>query len=359
MVGSDGMDTAEPASPSPLHRLVDATGVAPAWLGLGVTALALAVFVVIEWAFGRFELASQPATSEGVIGDMRISVAHILAAGYLPTAYLYAGRAARRSAARGAAAGAVVRPPPESERWVLGIAAAVGVGAAVLVALFASVGTVSFRPSTWTAETAWHRLLSPWLGAWISLLTVRIVLDSLRLSAAAASVEDVDLLEPGELRFVNHQGLTNALLWMGLVAGYSLSVVDWQYLPPFLITVGVAVPAALVALALPALGARRAIRRAKERELRFCREAIRGSRRDLEADPGAARRGRLDELVAWERRVEGVREWPFEAATWRRFGLYLLIPLVSWSGGALVERAVDAVLEEPAPAVSRGESQPE
>jgi len=40
-----------------------------------------------------------------------------------------------------------------------------------------------------------------------------------------------------------------------------------------------------------------------------------------------------------------VREWPFDASTLVRFGLYLLIPLGSWAGGAFVERVIDALLE--------------
>jgi hypothetical protein len=53
---------------------------------------------------------------------------------------------------------------------------------------------------------------------------------------------------------------------------------------------------------------------------------------------------RLPGLLAWESRVESVPEWPIDAAALRRIALYLLIPLGSWVGGALVERLVDALL---------------
>jgi hypothetical protein len=49
-------------------------------------------------------------------------------------------------------------------------------------------------------------------------------------------------------------------------------------------------------------------------------------------------------LLAYEARIEAVREWPIDTATLRRFGLFLLIPMASWIGGALVERLVDAAL---------------
>jgi hypothetical protein len=52
----------------------------------------------------------------------------------------------------------------------------------------------------------------------------------------------------------------------------------------------------------------------------------------------------LPGLLAWESRVERVPEWPIDAGALRRIALYLLIPLGSWMGGALVERLVDALL---------------
>ena len=36
--------------------------------------------------------------------------------------------------------------------------------------------------------------------------------------------------------------------------------------------------------------------------------------------------------------------WPADSATFGRFSLYLLIPLGSWAGGAIVERFVDSLL---------------
>ena len=42
--------------------------------------------------------------------------------------------------------------------------------------------------------------------------------------------------------------------------------------------------------------------------------------------------------------MAAVSEWPFDARSLGRLGLYLLIPLASWIGGALVERALDRAL---------------
>jgi hypothetical protein len=42
--------------------------------------------------------------------------------------------------------------------------------------------------------------------------------------------------------------------------------------------------------------------------------------------------------------VEGVSAWPFDSSTAVRILLYLLIPLGSWAGGAIVERFIDSLL---------------
>ena len=53
----------------------------------------------------------------------------------------------------------------------------------------------------------------------------------------------------------------------------------------------------------------------------------------------------MDELVAYLRLIEGVREWPFDVSTVLRFSLYLMIPIGSWLGGAMVERLVNSLLD--------------
>jgi hypothetical protein len=42
--------------------------------------------------------------------------------------------------------------------------------------------------------------------------------------------------------------------------------------------------------------------------------------------------------------VDGVDEWPLTAPAAIRFGLFILLGLGSWLGGALVERGVDALM---------------
>ena len=103
--------------------------------------------------------------------------------------------------------------------------------------------------------------------------------------------------------------------------------------------------ALLGGLVLPLLGARRRIRRAKTEKLTDLRQSLREAEEDLAAGRGAPQPGRVADLVALEQRIDSVREWPFDSSTVLRFALYLLIPLGSWAGGALVERAIDSLLD--------------
>ena len=107
------------------------------------------------------------------------------------------------------------------------------------------------------------------------------------------------------------------------------------------------VPVAAAVFVLPLRGLRRQIRSRKAEELTRVREEILLDRNLVaRRDSGSAEAStRLPGLLAFEKRIESVREWPFDASTLTRFFLYIAIPLGSWLGGALVERLLGAALD--------------
>ena len=109
---------------------------------------------------------------------------------------------------------------------------------------------------------------------------------------------------------------------------------------------GVSVLLGFIALAPAMLGAHRCLRDAKATELTSVRRTIEEARvAALDAGRESAESAsRLPGLIAYERRIVEVSEWPFDARSLGRVALYVLIPLASWVGGALVERLVDAAL---------------
>jgi hypothetical protein len=98
---------------------------------------------------------------------------------------------------------------------------------------------------------------------------------------------------------------------------------------------------------LPVRGLRRQIRARKSEKLAQLRDEIRRNEELVtKAGPESAEAGgRLPGLMVLEKRIESVREWPFDAPTLTRFFLYVAIPLGSWVGGALVERLLGAALD--------------
>lgn len=99
---------------------------------------------------------------------------------------------------------------------------------------------------------------------------------------------------------------------------------------------------------LTARGVHRAILRTKAVDLERVRTEI---AREREAAVGADEERktvasqRLPGLLAYEARVERVRDWPFDLPVLLRFGLYVLILLGSWVAAALVERLLGAALD--------------
>jgi hypothetical protein len=174
--------------------------------------------------------------------------------------------------------------------------------------------------------------------------------------AASASVPGladeslaIDLSDLRPLRTYGRMALRGSLLWIvGLSIG-SLLFINNEYSPLQLLValgpiIAVTLAVALLALLLPVRDVRRRVREAKEAELARVDVRLRELRDTaLAGDPGGQER--LAGLLAYRTHVAGLPEWPFDPATRSRFLLYLLIPLGSWFGGAMMERLVSSLLD--------------
>jgi hypothetical protein len=156
-----------------------------------------------------------------------------------------------------------------------------------------------------------------------------------RIEAALGPLDllDPDLLEPFALR-----GLRAATFWIGGSALGALVFVSEGIGAPFLAIVLATVAVGVAALVLPMRGAHRRIRAEKRAELERTRAAIRAERGKLLG--GDARPTRLAELLAYEARIERVREWPIDLPILLRFSGLLALAVGSWLGGAVVERVL-------------------
>lgn len=197
-----------------------------------------------------------------------------------------------------------------------------------------------------------HVVMGIALNGWLFWLMGRQAFLSVRgnrlISALRPMLPSVDLLDPRFSAPFSKHGLRVAFLWLGGSSIASLIYIDqnqdWLTAIVILGTVSLGVSSLL----FPVRGAREQIIRAKEQELARVRDSIRSCREELLDDKlevtGAAAQ-RIPGLLAYEARIESVREWPLDVPTVVRFGLLLLLAVGSWLGGAVVELLLDYLVD--------------
>ena len=194
----------------------------------------------------------------------------------------------------------------------------------------------------WNYDVAWHRVTTVFFTWWQGCFSYVIVADSARLSRLSNSIRALDLLDMQPYQPLIRQGLTNALLVIGMVSVLSLLAVESRYWPALVGFWIVFTVLAWLGLMLPLRGIRKKFRAAKDKELEWCRQNLKVARDALKSGSGGARS--VADTLAYRTAIEELRNWPFDNSTLVRFTLYLLIPLGSWLGGAFVERGLDLVL---------------
>jgi hypothetical protein len=218
------------------------------------------------------------------------------------------------------------------------------IGIAAPLAEYVIIGDyAAYQPALWGPEVYVHRILGPLLGVAVSVLIHAIVSDSVQFWSLARRLRSVDLTNLGRYSPFTEQGLTNAAIIMGFVSMFAFVAIFDRYV--FLVgsVLSYGVVAALLGMLLPVWALRGRIKAEKEKEASWCRERIPAVKVKLLAgQSGAAQE--LASLIVYLRDIENVNTWPVAPGGVTRFGLFLLIPLGSWAGGALMERFVDAAI---------------
>ncbi|MGH0030637.1 MAG: hypothetical protein ACQGVC_12660 [Myxococcota bacterium] len=206
--------------------------------------------------------------------------------------------------------------------------------------------------SAWTSlHTLSYMLLLGTCFFWAVGRTAYFSTTRARLGPALERVH-VDLLDRGPLRVFGRMALRNAFVW---VAGLSIAALAFvnreiriEQALLVVVPIGVAgLAVGISAMLLPMRGIHRRIVAAKSEELARVEAAIRGDAGALVGSRIEARQPPpgLADLVAYRDLIEKAPEWPLDAGSFRRLGLYLLLPIGSWVGGALVERLVGLLLD--------------
>ncbi len=338
------------------QQLFDALPIAPAWVGIALAVVLLSVFVSMEVGLGRFALYAAEASPE-MLEDIRLAVIQCLGVGYVATAYVYALGSARRTLdqlrpiLRGSKAqvAAWMDRGTRLDKRRLRIAGLVG---ALIAGSIPEAAELRLPPGNlleMTPEALWHRALVPILG-WLIGCFAHVTLERSRTISQLGAEVEVDLLDRRALKPFARHGLRDSLLWIGLLTVGSLTYVDVSAAPWLPVILPVFLVGALVfagaSLVRPVRGVRGTLQRAKRRELEWCNAEIRRARARIAGKLAVAAgpSTQLADLVAYRGVVESVSEWPFDASTFVRLLLYSAIPVGSWLGGAMVERAIDALL---------------
>lgn len=331
----------------------------PLWLGIGISGSLLVLLLVTETMLGRWgalqidgEFDPLARSPTGILRDLRLAIVHCLLAGYLPAAFLHVIQSGRRHVLLLQEALSCTREECEALSATVRLTTRGLVITAVIGLLFAFVApyivqpvpATPWMPSSWSPEVTWHRLLGPLVSILTWWLGYAVVSVSARMSRLARKLGHIDLFDLSGLAPFTRQGLTNALLLLGLIAIWSLMLLETGFGQMMLVNGSAALIVTAFALLYPVRGVHGRIRQAKEAELSWANAEIAMRRRSLQDSATGRHPGEMADLVAYRSLVESSPDWPFTTSTYTRLILYMLIPALSWGLGIFAEEIVGRVL---------------
>jgi hypothetical protein len=343
-----------PAGASWSDRLFEAIPVAPIWIGAGIAAGLLTLFLLLSATLGDFSHLMAGETPFWKQRDARLSIVIVILAAFVPTAERYARLGARRhfeallplleerEARQHALRFAQVDLRRRRAAGWLGLLLAPIAG----LAIDRDPG-LYLRSDYWGAENAWSWVVGALFCFGLGRFVETTLAISQRFSELAQRLPRIDLLDAAPLAPFGRQGLLFALLWLLMPSIFALNAGDRAFAVPIALLAVLCIGIATAALLLPVLGVHRRIRDTKAAELARVNAAIHGEPGALTGSAIAGRKdsASLADLVAWRTLVDSAGEWPFDARMRLRFLFYLAIPVGSWLGGALVERLLGAALD--------------
>jgi hypothetical protein len=183
------------------------------------------------------------------------------------------------------------------------------------------------------------------VNALTTALFARGILHSARAAETwARSIDQsliIDLLRIDSLNVIGRHGARSALIWFSVAGAILLFFVGNNMNTLTLLILLLAALMGIWIFVRPMERVHRRIRAAKHVELEATRREIEAAR--LQAPHDAAAAAKLQSLLAYEARIENVREWPFDQSTMVRVGAYLFIPAIPWFGQAFAQRLIDTV----------------
>ena len=294
----------------------------------------------LTWVIGTVD-----AVAAGLAPDIaiRAPVTLYMMLGYLPMAIYYLGAWTTDHFARIVENFSLDNRTVSFPRLVANVAGTAGAVAMYFLFLHeADDPLLLFQPLRWDAEFAFPLFGLLLMGWFVFRFMFLLVRNAIRISQTARLIRRIDLFDTSLVRPYAQQGVRSSLL-----AVVCLSISANLWLDPnspaigTVVSVIMLVGASALALILPTWGIHLKLQQLKHTDLKKVRTAI-DSRRDPETrSVEDAQQLRAD--LAIERRLMEISEWPFDAGSYGRVALYVLLGLGSWVGAALVERLLESL----------------
>ena len=161
----------------------------------------------------------------------------------------------------------------------------------------------------------------------------------------------IDVFERKAYRPFVQIGMRSALRWLFLFAILTALMLDegnnrtiFGELPMVYLLVVLSAIVATYEFVLPLLVARSFISREKDKENKWVIDAIRTERKLVRDGNGHSEGPRLSDLLAYKRELDAMSDWPVDSPDIGRFIVYLLIPVLSWFGGAGAQIMVESLI---------------
>jgi hypothetical protein len=338
-------------------RWVEAVEARPwGWFAAFVAlALLIVVGMLLWWAvFGLWDTLFDPEQPLGISYDGRNHMTLGVLLAFVWSSTLWIRRGVQRDVRRlGESAGMARAEIAEAleRNWRPAEPARLGMFVAALMLGFVIIpltSAVGFAYAGWDMHHVWaianHTAVFYLMfeGGWLAVESWGTIHRFMRRHLS------VDLLDRQEIASIGRIGGRGALIWLGGCTIASSLTWGMERVAPLVTILSVLLAFATLSLLLPALMARGSLRDAKRSELERVREKIARARETVLEGAGPAvseQAAVLQGLLAYEARIESVREWPYDPPTLIRFAVFAVIAAGSWLGGALVERALSALLD--------------
>ena len=332
--------TFRPLTHRALQWLSDNLSLPPVATGIVCTTILGGLALWFSWLIG---IVDEVAAGRQADIAVRAPVTLYMMLGYLPIAMYYLMRWTTEHFDEIVRQFALDCEPVLFPRSLVNWVGAVGSVATCLLFLDIPDNPLSLlKPWRWPAEFTFILVGLVFLGWFNFRFMFLLVWTALAISRTAKQIRRMDPFDTSGEKPYAQQGVRTSLL-----AVISLSISANLWLDPNSpaiatgTTLVLLVAATVLALLLPTWGIHLRLKASKQSELNQIRKAI-ALRRDPDTrSVDDAQQLRAD--LALERRLMEISEWPFDAGSYGRVVLYIMLGLGSWVGAALVERLLESL----------------